>query len=278
MVLAAESNLASKMVRNIKKIIERHPFTKELRPSNPDQWASDRFTINRDMEMRDPSVIAAGITGNITGSRADLIIYDDVEVPNTSDSEEKRKNLRCRLSESNFILSANGRQLYVGTPHTYFSIYAKEPRYEGDEDEVFLQDFKRLVIPILNDAGVSAWPERYTIDKIEEMRVKSGPHLFSSQMMVEPKNVLKSRLNTALLEFYDEALNAHEAGGELQLKLGETKFVSCSAWWDPAFGAAKGDSSVLAVVFSDDEGRRYVHHVEYIKIDPKTKHDEATAQ
>lgn len=278
MVLAAENNLATKMVRNIKKIIELHPFTKELKPSNPDQWASDRFTIDRDIEMRDPSVIAAGITGNITGSRADLVIYDDVEVPNTCDSVDKREGLRNRLSESNFILSAGGRQLYVGTPHTYFSIYADQPRMEIGEKQSYLHEYRRLKIPILDGRGNSAWEERYSLDDIKRIRMQAGPNRFSSQMMLEPKNVLKSRLNTALLEFYDEVLTAHEAGGELQLKLGQTKLVSCSAWWDPAFGAAKGDSSVLAVVFSDNEGRHYVQHVEYIKIDPKAKEDEATAQ
>lgn len=78
MVMAADSILARKMVRNVKRIIERHPLTNHLRPDRLDQWASDRFTVNRDMELRDPSMLARGVTSNITGSRADIIIYDDV--------------------------------------------------------------------------------------------------------------------------------------------------------------------------------------------------------
>ena len=88
LVLAADSTLSGKMVRSIRKIIEKHPLTKSLRPYRADQWASDRFTIKRERELRDPSVLAAGVTTNITGCRADVIIYDDVEVPNTSDTHD----------------------------------------------------------------------------------------------------------------------------------------------------------------------------------------------
>ena len=96
LVLAADEILAGKMVRNVKRIIERHPLTQKMKPSNADQWASDRFTVKRNMELRDPSMLARGITSNITGSRADIIICDDVEVPNTCDSAEKREDLRER--------------------------------------------------------------------------------------------------------------------------------------------------------------------------------------
>lgn len=52
LVLSAESKLAQKMVRTIRKIIERHPLTKSLRPDVPDQWASDSFTVKRKTRLR----------------------------------------------------------------------------------------------------------------------------------------------------------------------------------------------------------------------------------
>ncbi|MEM9470070.1 MAG: phage terminase large subunit [Pseudomonadota bacterium] len=278
LVLSAESNLAGKMARNIKRIIETHPFTKMLKPRHADQWASDRFTVLRDIESRDPSVLSAGVAGNITGTRADLIIYDDVEVPNTCDSHEKREHLRERLNESAFILSSGGRQLYIGTPHNYFSIYAKNPRQEIDEKKSFLEGFKRLEVPLINSLGKSVWPERYSLEDIEQMRRDRGPQKFASQMMLEPKNISESRLDTALLEFYDAPLKDHLAHDELQLKIGDQKIVSCTAWWDPSFASARGDSSVLAILYGDTQGRKYIHHLEYIKIDPKKTQDEAKAQ
>ncbi len=278
LVLAAESSLASKMVRNIRKTIEKHPLTTHLIPKNPDQWASDRFTINRHRELRDPSVLAAGVSANITGCRADIIIYDDVEVPNTSDTMNKRETLRERLEESNFILSPNGGQLYVGTPHSYFSIYADEPRLEVGEDESFLSIFKRLKIPVLGKDKKSVWPEQYSDEDISLLQKQSGPNKFSSQMLLQPVNIIEGRLDTKLLNFYNDDINYSEANKQIQLSLGRQKLVSCNAWWDPAFGSAKGDDSVLAVVFTDEVGNHYLHHIEYIQVEGEEGEDEATLQ
>ncbi len=123
LVLAADATLAGKMVRQTKRIIERHPLTAMLRPDRADQWAADRFTVNRHAEWRDPSMMAMGIGANITGSRADMVICDDVEVPNTCDTAEKRASLRERLAELSFVLVPGGTQLFVGTPHSHETIY-----------------------------------------------------------------------------------------------------------------------------------------------------------
>ncbi len=126
LILSCEQNLATKMVRNIKHIIQKHPLTQNLVPLKKEQWASDCFTVERTKELRDPSVISASVMGNITGYRADIIICDDCEVPKNSDNSEKRENLRQFLSELDFILNPNGLQLYIGTPHTYDTIYANK--------------------------------------------------------------------------------------------------------------------------------------------------------
>ncbi len=123
LILAADHALAKKMVRNVKHIIERHPLLEGIVPKKKEQWASDQFTIQRDKELRDPSMIAAGLQGNITGTRADVIICDDVEVPKNSNTKLKREELREKLAELDFIIVPGGLQLYIGTPHTFDTIY-----------------------------------------------------------------------------------------------------------------------------------------------------------
>ncbi|MGH1455804.1 MAG: phage terminase large subunit [Alphaproteobacteria bacterium] len=268
LVLAADAKLAGKMVRNVKRTIERHPLTKGLKPKSPDQWASDRFTVNRDTELRDPSMIAHGVTSNITGSRADIVICDDVEVPNTCDSAEKRENLRTRLSEIPYILVAGGTQLYVGTPHTYFSIYADVPRTEIGEEREFLGNFKRLSLPIITNKGESAWPERYDMDEIENIKTDAGPNKFESQMMLRPVNIMEGRLDADLLQFYSADVEYVKELGELFI--GHQKVVAATCWWDPALAKNGGDNSVVAVVYGDEGGNYYVQHVEYIKLPPIT--------
>ena len=290
LVLAADMKLAKKMVRNVKRIIERHPDTKALKPpaKERDQWAADQFTVVRPQELRDPSMIAAGIGGNVTGSRADVVICDDVEVPRTADSAGKRASLREKLSEIEYLLVPGGAQLYVGTPHTYYSIYAGEPREEVGEVRPFLDGFERLVLPVYEEGAdgrrVYAWPKRYDEAHVNRIRKATGPNKFTSQMLLQPANEADGRLDLEKLGRYDAELDYRESLGRAVLTLDGVRLVSASCWWDPAFarpaveGGKPGDSSVVAVVFGGADGRFYLHRVLYLRVDPAQAVNEAEQQ
>jgi hypothetical protein len=126
LILSAETGLSSRMVSHIRHILENHPECAGMLPRIRKEWGAHKITIQRPIGIREPSVISQGIHGNITGMRADLIICDDVEVPNTSNTPQKRENLRTRLRELDFILSPNGAMIYIGTPHAMDSIYNTE--------------------------------------------------------------------------------------------------------------------------------------------------------
>lgn len=275
LVLAAEGILARKMVRNVKRIIERHPLTKGLRPERLDQWGADGFTVVRGKELRDPSMLARGIAANMTGSRADVIICDDVEVPKTCDTADKRADLRERLSEIDFVMAPGGTQLYVGTPHSWYTIYAAEARTEIGEDAPFLHGFSRLSVPICDEAGMSAWPERFPAEEIAALKRRSGPNRFASQMLLRPVNIADGRLDPALLQKYEAKLRLDTI--YKGLFIGDRRMVSCSAYWDPSFGRG-GDASVLAVLFTDEDGEYWLQRLEYITADPFNADDEATQQ
>ena len=123
LILSAETGLSSRMVSHIRHILENHPYCQSMIPANKKEWANGRITINRPIGIREPSVNCQCIHGNITGMRADLIICDDIEVPNTSNTALKREFLRERLRELDFILSPNVSMIYIGTPHTHDTIY-----------------------------------------------------------------------------------------------------------------------------------------------------------
>ena len=107
LVLAAEHDLARKMVRNVKRIIERHPLTGGLVPG---ARSVGRRSVHgrRRLTRRDPSLLARGIAANITGSRADVVICDDVEVPNTCATPHRASELRERLREISYVLVPGG--------------------------------------------------------------------------------------------------------------------------------------------------------------------------
>ncbi|MBI3446476.1 MAG: phage terminase large subunit [Magnetospirillum sp.] len=278
MVLAADMALAKKMVRNVKRIVERHPLTQGLKPGRRDQWAADQFTVNRPGELRDPSMVAKGIGANITGSRAEIIICDDVEVPNTCDTAPKRADLRERLAEIEYVMVPGGTQLYVGTPHSFYTVYADKARLEAGESRPFLDGFTRLELPLIDAKGRSAWPERFPMERIGALRKRSGPNKFDSQMMLRPVNIAEGRLDPDRLRLYEADLVYAEGNGVPLLSIGGRRMVSASCWWDPAYGApGKGDASVVACVFTDQDGLYWLHRIGYLEFDPaRTDTDEAT--
>ena len=95
-------------------------------------------------------------------------------------------------------------------------------------------------------------------------------------MMLRAVNIMEGRLNPDLLRYYDAPL---EYAKEMNtLFIGQHKIVGASCWWDPAFGKAGGDNSVVAVLFGDEGGNYYLHHIAYLSVDENDDLDEASQQ
>lgn len=278
LVLAAEQTLARKMVRNVKRIIERHPLTRGLMPPTRDQWAADQFTVNRSVEWRDPSMLARGLNGNITGCRADIVLCDDVEVPATSDTPQKRDDLRARLAEIDYVLVPDGTQLYAGTPHTHYSIYALQPRREIGEQAPFLAGFHRLELPVLNEREESRWPERFPRERLDSIRRRTGAARFAAQMLLQPVSTEDARLDPDRIPLYGGELEVeHLSGDRMLLSIEGKRMVSASCWWDPAFGMPRhGDGSVIAAVFGDADGGYWLHRIQWLEQQPGSDLDAAS--
>ncbi len=261
LVLSADYALAKKMVHHIKHILEKHPCCQDLKPDKKEEWAGDKLTIKRHSTGRDPSVLAKGLTANITGCRADIILCDDVEVPKTCNTSAKREDLKQKLSELDYILAPDGLILYIGTPHTRDTIYHQN-------------GWQKLILPIMDKSGCPTWPERFPVDKIEKIRYSTPRSKFLSQMMLQPIAFDQQRLNDKKLKQYLCELDYYEANGQAVLKLDGHHLVSGCAWWDPALGKIGGDKSVVAAVFSDSEGRSYIHRLLYLTV---PENEEATS-
>ncbi len=279
LVVSAEQSLATRMTRNIRRIIERHPLVRKLLPGRLTSWAADHLTVERNVDHRDPSVMARGITANITGARADVIVCDDVEVPRNCDTPAKRADLRERLNELSFVLSPGGTMLYIGTPHHYHSIYGDKAMPEYGEERPFLAGFERLVLPILDEQGRSRWPERFPNEEIERIRSETGPARFRSQMLLQPTPLHDVRLDPDKLIAYEEEISVTEANRTLLLRIGDKRMISASCWWDPAMGRpGGGDASVVAALFVDEAGHFHLHDIRYLEARLEgPDDDEATA-
>jgi hypothetical protein len=81
------------------------------------------FDVGPAKPSKDPSVIAFGISGQLAGSRADLLLFDDVEVPNNSETEGQREKLVDRVGEAAALRKPGGETIYLGTFQSMASIY-----------------------------------------------------------------------------------------------------------------------------------------------------------
>jgi len=83
------------------------------------------FDIAGCRPAQSPSVKSVGITGQLTGSRADLIVFDDVEVPANSATDMMREKLLQLVTEGESVLTPkpDSRIVFLGTPQTTFTVY-----------------------------------------------------------------------------------------------------------------------------------------------------------
>lgn len=112
----------------LQKLILTIPWLKHMRPANDEaRWSRVSFDIGGCTPTQAPSVKSVGITGNMTGSRADIMLFDDVEVPGNSATDMLREKLLQLITEAEAILmpKPTSRILFLGTPQTTFTVYRK---------------------------------------------------------------------------------------------------------------------------------------------------------
>lgn len=104
-----------------------------LEPLRPDRSAGDRssveeFDVHHSLKGIDksPSVACIGITGNLQGARADVLIADDVESYKNSNTAKMRENL-LTITRDFTSINSEGDIIYLGTPQSTDSIYNTLP-------------------------------------------------------------------------------------------------------------------------------------------------------
>ena len=127
MIISASKERADNMSIFLQKLIIETAWLKHLQPKSDDsRWSRISFDVNCSPHQA-PSVKSVGITGQLTGSRADLMILDDIEVPGNSMTELMREKLLQLCTEAESILTPkdDSRIMYLGTPQTTFTVYRK---------------------------------------------------------------------------------------------------------------------------------------------------------
>lgn len=127
LVVSASKDRSDAFSTFTKRLISEMEILAHLKPGKGQRDSNIAFDVGPARASHSPSVKSVGITGQITGSRADVIIADDVESLNNSMTQTMRDQLAERIKEFDAVLKPGGRIIYLGTPQTEMSIYNRLP-------------------------------------------------------------------------------------------------------------------------------------------------------
>lgn len=218
LIVSAGGTQASEISTLIVRLILNMPELECIRPdkNNGDRTSVEAFDVHYSLKGVDksPSVACVGITGNLPGKRADLLIADDVESPKNSATATQRAQLLELTKEFSSICSL-GRIIYLGTPQSMESIYNSLPgrgfavriwpgRYPNPEQAENYGDMLAPIIKrriaddptlatgggVLCNQGKAVDPIILNEDALQKKERDQGPSMFQLQFM----------LNTRLLD------------------------------------------------------------------------------
>lgn len=215
LILSAGGKQANEISTLIVKLICHFPI---LECMVPDKAAGDRtsveaFDIHHSLKgiNKSPSVACAGVTSNLQGKRANLLIADDVESQKNSRTAAMRELLMTIIRDFASIVQ-DGRIIYLGTPQTDASIYNSLPqagytvriwpgRYPTPEQ---MDNYGDMLAPLLRarleanhelgqgggidgTQGVPTDPELLGEEALQAKERKQGTAFFQLQHMLSTK-------------------------------------------------------------------------------------------
>jgi len=203
MVVSASKQRADDFSTFTQRLILELPICQHLIATSEQRWSKIAFDVRPALASGSPSVKSVGITGQLTGSRADIIIADDIEVPNNSMTQMMREKLGEAVKEFDAVLKPEGKILYLGTPQCEMSLYntltergyqmrvwtARYPSVEASE-----KAYGARLAPMLYNAIASADtpldgqpvdPKRFDDDDLLERELSYGRSGFALQFMLD---------------------------------------------------------------------------------------------
>lgn len=202
LVVSASKQRADEFSTFCLNLLERASWLKHLKPREGQRSSKIAFDVSGAVKASQfPSVRSAGITGQITGSRADYIIADDVEIPNNSDTDLAREKLAQQITDFENILKPDpsSQIIFLGTPQTEESIYNKLPergyavriwpaRFPGSTEKYGNKLAPWIIQKQEADeslVGHSVWPSRFSNENLEMRMLAQGKSNHALQFMLD---------------------------------------------------------------------------------------------
>ena len=228
LIISASRDRADDNARFVKSIIRTIPFLADMKADKTQLDTQNIFNVGGAQADISPSVKSVGITGQITGTRADLLISDDVEVPKNSGTQLQRDKLSEAVKEYDAILKPGGQIIYLGTPQNEASLYntLQKRGYETriwtvlyPENEAELLSYGGSLAPFITEryysdpekyAGQPTDPKRFDDLEIEKRRLSYGRAGFALQFMLNTNLSDYEKYPLKVSDLIIDSLDPHE--------------------------------------------------------------------
>ena len=205
-------------------------------PTRGDRTSYESYDVHCDLKPLDKSasVACVGITAQLQGKRADLLIPDDVETTKNSLTQVQREVL-LSLTKEFAAINMHGKTLYLGTPQTKDSIYRtlerrgyevrvwpgriptveEEERYHGTLAPYILNLIEngaaRTGYGLEGNRGESTDPVMYTEEDEVDKELDFGPEGYQLQFMLDTTLVDAMRTRIKLQDMLVMSLGSDAA-------------------------------------------------------------------
>lgn len=144
MVVSGTKDRADNFAYYVKQLFDVVPELRPMIPRDPDRWANTSFDIEGAVVSHMPTFTSRGVFGRMTGDRAHAILFDDIEIPQNSETQGQKEKLRRRVPEFLDLLVPGGILVGLGTPQDEDTIYADMEEW-GFEIRMFPAEYPTAV-------------------------------------------------------------------------------------------------------------------------------------
>jgi len=288
--LSATAELAESQLYSIKCVFESDIYQRywpeyiNPQEGNRAKWTERKIIIDhpqRKLEgIRDATIATAGLTTNTTGWHADIVIPDDLVIPENAYTEDGRSSVAKKSAQFSSIRNPGGFTMACGTryhPSDIYSVWIEQVYsvYTDDGDIIDRKPIWEVMERVVEIDNTFLWPRAvrsdgkafgFNINVLSRIREEYGedPVQFYAQYYNDPNDPGSDRISRDKFQYYDPR-HLKQEGGKWQYK---DQPLNVYASIDFAYSLGnKADYTAIVVIGIDPDGYIYVMDIDRFKTD-----------
>lgn len=287
--VSATAELAMTQLYAVKNILDsdkfRRYFPEYINPQEGvrEKWSSTKISVDHPKRkkegIRDATIAAAGLTTNTTGWHADIVVSDDLVVPENAYTEDGRESVLKKASQFTSIRNSGGFTMACGTRYHPSDIYATWKDqvfdvYSNDGVKIDRAPVWEVKEYVVETDGVFIWPRRvrddgkafgFDIRELSRIEAEYADRVqFYAQYYNNPNDPGSARLSRDKFQYYNQRLLRYEYG----MWRYNGKRLNIYAAVDFAFSLNKrADYTAIVVVGVDGDDNYYLLDIDRFKTD-----------